>query len=432
VLKRSLCIGLLLGSLASFGQHTRYVHPSSIEVFFSFSDFRNNVPFSSFSKGYGGLGVGFIRGIGKRLDWRMAVNFLYADSVRKTTAKLPSKELMMSVEASVRWRLLQPSGTFQPFIGSGPGITLIRSYLGIYLQAGTGMQINISEEVSGIVRIQRRFGLNNNIAHHNFYSIGLAGNIGRRTRKIARADITVPVLPAIADRDKDSTPDSTDICPDVPGIKEFGGCPDTDMDGIPDNTDKCPVVPGIARFDGCPVPDTDKDGINDDDDQCLTVPGVARYKGCPVPDTDSDGVNDEEDSCRNEPGLKAFNGCPSPKVEIRSVLDKAARNIFFETGSYQLLPASFPALDTVITILKMYPMQKLTVEGHTDNVGKAADNKILSQQRANAIVAYLVARGIGQDRLISIGYGEEKPLASNKSAAGRAVNRRVQLVLTEN
>ncbi|HVM88421.1 MAG TPA: porin family protein, partial [Puia sp.] len=72
---------------------------------------------------------------------------------------------------------------------------------------------------------------------------------------------------------------------------------DTDMDGVADNIDLCPTIPGLTKYNGCPVPDTDKDGINDEEDSCKTVAGVAKYHGCPVPDTDGDGINDEEDSC---------------------------------------------------------------------------------------------------------------------------------------
>ncbi|MBK5270689.1 MAG: outer membrane beta-barrel protein, partial [Bacteroidia bacterium] len=112
------------------------------------------------------------------------------------------------------------------------------------------------------------------------------------------------VLPP--DRDGDGIYDKDDKCPDVPGVKEYDGCPvpDTDGDGINDLEDKCPTVKGVKEYMGCPIPDTDGDGINDKEDKCPTVPGVKEYQGCPIPDTDKDGILDVDDKCPTVPGVK--------------------------------------------------------------------------------------------------------------------------------
>lgn len=219
--------------------------------------------------------------------------------------------------------------------------------------------------------------------------------------------------------------------PDVPGLAQFKGCPD-DSDGIQDKEDKCPDVPGLARYQGCPIPDTDGDGINDEIDKCPNEKGVARYDGCPVPDRDKDGVNDEEDKCPDLPGTVANQGCPEIKEEIQKRIDVAAKNIFFATGSWQLLAKSHKSLDDVVKLLNEDPNLKLDVEGHTDNTGKADKNLTLSDKRAQAVHDYFVKKGISADRLKSTGFGQEQPIADNKTAAGRAKNRRVELKLHYN
>ncbi|MFN0201088.1 MAG: DUF5723 family protein [Bacteroidia bacterium] len=135
------------------------------------------------------------------------------------------------------------------------------------------------------------------------------------------------------DRDGDGIRDKKDICPDVPGIAQFKGCPDTDGDGIEDAKDVCPTAVGTAAMNGCP--DTDGDGLPDNDDSCPTEAGTEAMHGCPdtdgdgitnnedacpldagpvemkgCPDTDKDGIPNNEDACPNDAGIKEMNGCP--------------------------------------------------------------------------------------------------------------------------
>jgi outer membrane protein OmpA-like peptidoglycan-associated protein len=206
--------------------------------------------------------------------------------------------------------------------------------------------------------------------------------------------------------------------------------PDTDKDGINDEEDKCPTVFGLARYQGCPIPDTDKDGINDEEDKCPTVPGLARYQGCPLVDTDNDGVPDEEDKCPTQPGPKENNGCPVIKEEVKKKVDYAANNILFATGKYVLLSKSFKGLDEVSKILKDNPDLKLSIDGHTDNVGADGFNQKLSENRANAVKNYFMKKGIDAGRLTASGHGKTQPIEDNKTAAGRAKNRRVEMKLS--
>jgi iron complex outermembrane receptor protein len=230
-----------------------------------------------------------------------------------------------------------------------------------------------------------------------------------------------------ADTDGDGVDDASDKCPNVAGPKIFNGCPDSDGDGVEDSKDKCPAVAGSKLFDGCP--DSDGDGVENSKDKCPNTYGAAKYDGCPVPDSDGDGVNDEYDKCPTVAGNIANNGCPVTKEEKQAKVDMAAKSIYFETGSAKLKAASNGALDDVATLLNDDADLQLEVEGHTDNVGSAASNKVLSQKRAEAVKSYLTGKGIPASRIDAVGYGFDNPVATNKTADGRALNRRVVLKL---
>ncbi|MFN0081360.1 MAG: OmpA family protein [Ferruginibacter sp.] len=202
---------------------------------------------------------------------------------------------------------------------------------------------------------------------------------------------------------------------------------DRDGDGILDVVDKCPDVPGFAKYQGCPVPDTDGDGINDELDKCPTVFGLARYQGCPIPDTDGDGINDEEDKCPTRQGPVSNKGCPVIAKEVIEKINFAAKNVFFATGSYKLLPKSFKSLDEVVKIMKADNSLIIDIDGHTDAQGSDESNQVLSDNRAGAVKNYLTEKGVDASSLKSSGFGETKPVADNKTAAGRAKNRRTEM-----
>src|SRR4029079_5710744 len=118
-------------------------------------------------------------------------------------------------------------------------------------------------------------------------------------------------------------------------------------------------------------------------------------------------------------------GCP--KLEVYKF---DARKVQFVTGSAKLTKSAMAELDKGAHILKDTPKINISIEGHTDNTGSAAGNQKLSEQRAAAVKAYLVKKGISADRMVAVGYGQTQPIADNKTAAGRATNRRVDFKTT--
>ncbi|MDH5673232.1 MAG: OmpA family protein [Myxococcales bacterium] len=249
--------------------------------------------------------------------------------------------------------------------------------------------------------------------------------------------------PPPSDRDSDGIVDTVDACPDTPGEANADpakhGCPppgDRDGDGIDDESDACPDTPGEASDDpekhGCPPPDRDGDGVIDRDDACPDVPGVEtghpRTNGCP-PDTDGDTILDNEDACPEVAGPpnedKEKHGCPVARVEDKQI--KITERIEFATNRARIRSESVHVVEAVLEILREHPeIERLSVEGHTDDRGKARHNKKLSQRRAASVVKWLVDHGIDRSRLSAEGFGMERPLADNETKEGRQKNRRVE------
>ena len=321
-----------------------------------------------------------------------------------------------------------PVGDELPF-GIAAGIKLLDDKLLLGPEIQGSIAVNNTGEIfsKNIVPAYMLIGAHYKVAGFNF---GLGAGPGLSTASGTPALRVVGAVewaleptkekPKPSDRDGDGIIDDDDACPDVKGVatndKKTNGCPppappppppDRDGDGIPDAQDACPDVKGVATNDpktnGCPPdPDRDKDGIKNEDDAC--------------PDTSGPANADPKK-----------NGCPMAFVQAGQIV--ILEQVKFKTASAQILPGkdSEEVLQAVLKVLTDHKeIAKVRVEGHTDNQGAAAYNKTLSGQRAESVMKWLVAHKVDKARLSAKGFGQEKPIADNKTEEGRRQNRRVE------
>jgi len=225
-----------------------------------------------------------------------------------------------------------------------------------------------------------------------------------------------------ADSDGDGVLDDVDQCPNTPKWVQVDekGCPfDSDGDGVADYLDICPNTPSGVRVDekGCAL-DSDGDGVPDYLDKCPDTPKGIQVdeKGCPF-DSDGDGVADYLDKCPNTP--------KGAKVNDRGCW--ILKGLSFDTAKWDIKPSQYPILNDVVRILERNPSMRIEIQGHTDNRGAADYNRKLSEKRAQSVMEYFLKKGISSARLTATGYGFSRPAATNTTAEGRAMNRRVEL-----
>jgi len=289
--------------------------------------------------------------------------------------------------------------------------------------------------------------------HYNYVSVGLQFKIGVKDTDgddvIDKDDLCPDVFGRVSlagcpDKDNDGIADKDDACPDVYGSPDYKGCPDTDGDGIIDSQDACPNVAGNPELNGCPdkdndgitdladkcpdvaglkelsgCPDRDGDGIADNEDVCPDVKGLATMNGCL--DTDNDGISDNNDKCPDVPGVGPNSGCP----EIISF--EFSQTLFFGSAKSVILPEYNTDLDEIVAILNEHVDVKVSVEGYTDSLESDEYNLKLSEKRADFVYNYLIKKGISKERLTKSFYGKTQPVDDNKTIAGRAKNRRVEI-----
>ena len=368
-----------------------------------------------------------------------------------------SSLMYYAVDGNVNYSLseLLKTKKLEPFVGFGGGYTWIEkgpyntsddsggSLVGAGTLNGTvGLSYWFSDNVGITAQSTYKHSFKDFLPKHFQHSVGISFKFGG------------------TDTDGDGIYDKNDLCPEVPGLEEFNGCPDTDGDGIEDSKDTCPETAGLAEFDGCPdtdgdgvsdnkdtcpneaglkalagCPDADADGLANTQDECPNEAGPAANNGCPWKDGDSDGVLDKDDNCPNEAGTVANNGCPEvviPSQEDQNQLINYSRTINFSLGKSSFKADAYPTLKAITAILKEYPKANFVVEGHTDSTGTNNNfNQLLSERRAQKVVDYLVENGISAERLTSAGFGENNPIESNMTAAGRSANRRVEVKLAD-
>ncbi len=343
-----------------------------------------------------------------------------------------------SADGLIKYNILE-STVIDPFVEIGGGYTWIDEKGAGTMNGGLGVNVWFSENIgvtlqSNYKHVFEDFGAPPHFQHMAGLSVRFGGT-DTDGDGIYDKDDACPQEPGLEefngcpDSDGDGIEDKKDDCPSAAGLKELNGCPDTDGDGIADKDDSCPNAAGLESLGGCP--DFDGDGVADKDDKCVKEAGPAANGGCPWPDTDGDSVLDKDDQCPSVAGTVANNGCPEVTEEVQKQLNEYARTILFDTGRSSIQAASTSVMVDIIQILNEYPNAKFTVEGHTDSVGSAKMNQSLSEKRANAVRDFLIEKGIDGSRLAAIGYGEEKPIATNSTRSGRKQNRRVEINLVK-
>ena len=328
---------------------------------------------------------------------------------------------------------------FSPFAYVGGGYTALDGDGEGMLNYGLGFNVWLSETVGLVYQTGVKDEFKGVVPTHFQHSLGVVIKFGG------------------TDTDGDGIYDKYDSCPEVAGLKEFNGCPDSDGDGIIDGEDACPSVAGLATLNGCPdadadgiadkddmcpnakgtkanngCPDSDGDGVVDKDDKCATAAGPRANGGCPWPDTDGDGVLDKDDNCNSEAGPASNGGCPEPIITeaAEKKVGEFAKTILFNSSRSSFKSGISDKLDAIVGIMKEFSKATFLIEGHTDSTGSVSLNDKLSTKRANAVKDYLVQNGIDASRLETKGSGESNPIDSNKTRAGRANNRRVEIKVT--
>ena len=358
----------------------------------------------------------------------------------------PGDLMYYGVDATIKYSFMNliSSKIIDPSLSVGGGYTFFGDSSYGTLNPGAGLTLWFTENV-GLelaTKYKKSFGDREDAAgvpdapSHFQHSAGLIFKFGGKDTDgdgIYDKDDACPEVAGLKefngcpDTDGDGIQDSADACPEVAGLAALNGCPDTDGDGIADKDDACPEVAGLAALKGCP--DTDGDGVADKDDKCPTVAGPKENAGCPWPDTDGDGVLDKDDKCPDVRGTVANQGCPEVSEEVMKTLNNYGKIILFDSGKSTFQKGTYTVLQSITSILKEYPYSRFMIEGHCDSDGSNELNQTLSENRAAAVKNYLIENGIAADRLRSTGFGETKPIATNKTAKGKAMNRRVEISL---
>ncbi len=332
--------------------------------------------------------------------------------------------------------IFKENSAIQPYLFGGVGYMWDNLATGVNYDGGLGFKMPIGKSKNTALFVAASYvkGIESNLRgtpvtddHIQFTSIvefGLGSNDtdgdGVKDKKDdcpnTPAGVAVDEHGCCLDRDGDGIPDYKDDCPDEAGDARFNGCPDRDGDGIMDKEDDCPDVAGLAKFNGCP--DTDEDGVMDKLDQCPNTP-----KGCPVDavgcplDSDGDGVIDCEDKCPTVKGTASNNGCPD-------WVTTEGPTIYFDFDKYDIRDEAKGGLDKLVNILNGSKEYDIVVAGHTDSIGTEEYNMKLSEKRAQAVVKYLLMKGVNNAYVGSKGYGESKPIVDNSTSENRQKNRR--------
>ena len=414
-----------VSSLTVIGQDTASKKPSSIAFKMGLFNFKKTPSTDNASEMAIQGGLQYFKGITKRIDLMMNLDFANLKYPFYTSSKIniaKKNEMYTALDASLNYKLLTDENKLVPYISAGLGIASINnSYYTAYAPVGVGIQIKTKQ--GSFVNILSTYRAEASALTKMHYNHSISYSLPLKLRE--KRPVMIPPAPVAADNDDDGVVGSEDDCPNASGLSKYHGCPvpDTDSDGINDENDKCPTAEGLVKYKGCPIPDADKDGINDDADQCPNAKGLSRYEGCPIPDTDKDGVNDEEDKCPSIPGIMGNNGC----ADFQPLINEISSQLKFESGKVNLSKKIYIGVDSLVILMNNNAKMTLLITGHTDNTGTLKINEKLSLQRAMVVSNYLIKKGIDKKRISQKGFADTRPIADNKTLKGRAQNRRVDI-----
>ena len=400
--------------------------PASIALKASILNFKKTPQTEGLTVSTPAVGVQFFKGIAPKFDAVVNLDFSslkYPYYVSSKQPKATTNAIYAAIDTRIHIKLATDDKSIVPYAILGLGLAKDATNFTGYAPMGLGVQFKAKQgsflhvfgthnaEASKLTKMHTNFGIS--------YSFPL--------KLKEKKAIALPIESVQADQDDDGVSNDKDDCPERSGLLKYKGCPvpDEDGDGINDENDKCPDAEGTVQYRGCPVPDTDKDGIPDDQDKCPTVAGLARYNGCAIPDTDKDGINDELDQCPAIAGIAGNNGCEDLQPKLNSI----AAALKFEIGQVNINAKSLQGLDSLVQIMTLYPKTSLVITGHTDNTGTIKINNRLSLLRAKKVQAYLIKKGLAENRTTLIGMADAQPIASNATKEGRTQNRRADLTI---
>jgi outer membrane protein OmpA-like peptidoglycan-associated protein len=421
-------IFILFASLLSNAQDQKVNKnkPASIALKASILNFKKTPLTEGLTVSAPAIGVQFFKGLAPKLDAVVNLDFSslkYPYYVSLNQPKATTNSIYAAMDARVHIKLATDDKAMVPYAILGVGLAKDATNFTGYAPMGLGVQFKAKQG-----SFFNLFGTHNAEASkltkmHMNYGISYSFPLKLKEKKA----ITLPTAPVQADQDDDGVSNDKDDCPERSGLLKYKGCPvpDEDGDGINDENDQCPNAEGTVKYRGCPVPDTDKDGIPDDQDKCPTLAGLAGYNGCAIPDTDKDGINDELDQCPTIAGVAGNNGCE----DLQPKLDIIAAALKFEIGQVNINAKSLQGLDALVQIMTQYPTTSLIISGHTDNTGTKKINDRLSLSRAKKVQAYLLKKGLAENRTSLIGMADTQPVAINATKEGRAQNRRADLTI---
>lgn len=310
---------MLVALFALSSAHAQKKIESGIIVKKSFVDYHslNGGDVFDFQDWNGGYELGYTAYFNDK--WSIAIPFRVAE------IKLPESvydKRFMGLDLQLQHHLSGRSRKVNPYVSAGIGFVSENgdsSHVAIPLAFGAQVAVGPKTDLNG--EFAYRLGLADD---RDAFNIGM-GFVHRIGKVAPKAEM--PEKPLTRDSDGDGIVDDIDLCPQVPGLEAFFGCPDTDGDGIQDDKDDCPEQPGTRALNGCP--DSDDDGVSDKDDECPNLFGTIANKGCPEmnKDTDRDGILDKDDRCPNQAGTLANQGCPEVMKETDTDGDGIPDNV---------------------------------------------------------------------------------------------------------